>query len=331
LDVNRVGEFGLIDLIAKDTIFDPASVVVGIGDDAAALLPAPDKIQLVTTDMLVETVHFDLTTTTAYQLGHKAIAVNLSDIAAMGGIPRHALISIALPKKINVDFVLELYKGMKEICRDFKVNIVGGDTVSSPDNLVLNVVVIGEAEPSRLIKRSGAKPGDIVAVTGPLGGSAAGLEILTAGLTKSFPFSKILTDAHLTPMPKVSLGRALANAGATSMDDISDGLASECHEIAAASQVGIELYADAINVSEETIIVAEYFNKPPLDYALYGGEDFELLFTMPPDIFANIMKTEPASISQIGRVVKNEQSVVLIWPDGTKEKIEAKGYNHFRD
>ena len=331
MNINRIGEFGLINLLAQNTIFDPTTVAVGIGDDAAALLPSPGKIQLVTTDMLVETVHFDLITTTACQLGHKAIAVNLSDIAAMGGTPQHVLVSIALPKKTETAFVLELYEGMKKICREFKVNIVGGDTVKSPDRLVINITAMGEVNSSHLVKRSGAKPGDVVAITGTLGNSAAGLEILTAGLTERFSFSKTLTDAHLVPMPQVSLGISLAAAGATSMDDVSDGLANESHEIAAASQVGIELYADKIPLSHETILAAQHFNKSPLDYALYGGEDFQLLFTMPPDIFAKMLEAEAANIREIGRVLNKKQSVILIYPDGSEEKIEPKGYNHFRE
>jgi thiamine-monophosphate kinase len=327
LNITQIGEFCLIDLLAKNTICDQSSVAVGIGDDAAAILPSPGKIELVTADMLVETIHFDLRTTTPRQLGRKAIAVNLSDIAAMGGTPKHALVSLALPPQTQVEFVLALYEGMKEICQEFQVNIIGGDTVASPDKLVLNVTVIGEA--ANLVKRSGARAGDVVAVTGTLGDSAAGLELLLNNAAAKFSNSKVLTDAHLSPKPQVALGQKLAAAGAASMDDVSDGLAGEAHEIAAASQVGLELYADKIPLSQATISVARYFNKSPLAYALYGGEDFQLLFTMPPAIFADLLKTEAAHICQIGTVMPGNSEVVLIHANGRKEKITKKGYDHF--
>ena len=174
--IEHIGEFGLIDLLKKNTINAPQSVIAGIGDDAAVLLSTPKQLQLLSTDMLVEAVHFDLKTTTPCQLGYKAIAVNISDIAAMGGLPRHVVISLALPRSIDVEFVDNLYSGMKEICKEFDVNIVGGDTVSSPQGIVINVALLGEVEPALLLRRSGAQQGDIVAVTNTLGNSAAGLE-----------------------------------------------------------------------------------------------------------------------------------------------------------
>lgn len=233
-ELTEIGEFGLIELIKQGTINNHGSVIVGIGDDAAVLLPTPRQLQLLTTDMLVESVHFDLATTTPWQLGYKAIAVNLSDIAAMGGTPRHAVVSIALPVSTPTEFMMNLYQGMKEICREFSVNIVGGDTVASPQGLVINVTVAGEVEPTNLVRRSGAKQGDIVAVTGTLGNSAVGLDLLSAGEWEDYDFAWPLVTAHLTPRPQVKTGALLAAAGATSMDDLSDGLASEAHEIAAA-------------------------------------------------------------------------------------------------
>jgi thiamine-monophosphate kinase len=326
LNINQIGEFGLIELLAENTICDQKSVAIGIGDDAAAIWPTSGKVELVTTDMLVETIHFDLRTTTAKELGYKAIAVNLSDIAAMGGTPKHALVSLALPRHTKVEFVLDLYAGMKEICGEFQVNIIGGDTVASPDKLVLNVTVIGET--GHLVKRSGAKAGDVVAVTGTLGSSAAGLELLANGLT-DFPGAKVLTEAHLKPKPQVVLGQMLAARGASSMDDVSDGLAGEAHEIAAASKVGIELYAAKIPLAPATIKVANYFHKPPLAYALYGGEDFQLLFTMPQADFAELVKREGTNICQIGTVLPEGSGVVLVHANGSREKIEKKGYDHF--
>lgn len=331
-ELAKLGEFGLIDLIKEDTISDHGSVVLGIGDDAAVLLPTPRQLLLITTDMLVEAVHFDLTTTTPWQLGYKAIAVNLSDIAAMGGAPRHAVVSVALPPSLPADFIVNLYQGMKEICHEFGVNIVGGDTVSSPGGLVINVAVTGEVEPVNLVRRSGAQAGDIVAVTGYLGNSAAGLDLLTAGEWEEYAFAWPLVTAHLSPRPQVKTGAVLAAAGATSMDDISDGLASEAHEIAKASGVGVKLYAEQIPLTAEVKAAAERFGKLPLDYALYGGEDFQLLFTMEARKFEELLAERPdLQLVKIGEIIEDDsQSVLLVDKEGGSEAIEARGYNHFR-
>ncbi|WP_371380543.1 thiamine-phosphate kinase [Sporomusa aerivorans] len=331
-ELNKLGEFGLIDLIKEGTIHDTGSVVVGIGDDSAVLLPTPRQLQLLTTDMLVESVHFDLATTTPWQLGYKAIAVNLSDIAAMGGIPRHAVISVALPQSTPAEFVVNLYKGMKEICREYGVNIVGGDTVSSPQGIVINVTVAGEVEPANLVRRSGAQPGDIVAVTGWLGNSAAGLELLNVNDWEEFDFAWPLVTSHLTPQPQVKLGQLVAAAGATSMDDISDGLASEAHEIAKASNVGIKVYAEQIPLAPELKEAAQVLRKPVLEYALYGGEDFQLVFTMESSNFAALLAAYPdLPLAKVGEVVDASQGVSLVDKTGYAEALEARGYNHFRE
>jgi len=331
-ELTKLGEFGLIDLIKQDTISDHGSVVLGIGDDAAVLLPTPRQLMLVTTDMLVESVHFNLATTTPWQLGYKAIAVNLSDIAAMGGVPRHAVVSVALPSSTSVDFVVNLYQGMKEICHEFGVNIVGGDTVSSPQGLVINVTVTGEVAPVNLVRRSGAQIGDIVAVTGWLGNSAAGLELLSVGEWEDFDFAWPLVTAHLSPQPQVKTGAILAEAGATSMDDISDGLASEAHEIAKASGVGVTLYAAQIPLAVELKEMAANFGKTALDYALYGGEDFQLLFTMEPRKYEELLVARPElQLVRIGEIVDSSQGVTLVDEAGGVQELEARGYNHFRE
>ncbi|MCE5286440.1 MAG: thiamine-phosphate kinase [Pelosinus sp.] len=328
--LKEIGEFGLIDRIKEDTINDAATVVQGIGDDAAILLPTIRHLQLLSTDMLVENVHFDLTTTTPWQLGYKAIAVNISDIAAMGGIPRHIVISLALPKDFGFDFVDNLYQGMKEICREFKVNIVGGDTVSSPHGLIINVAVVGEVEPACLTKRSGARPGDIVAVTGFLGNSGGGLAVLSQADWEEQGFAWSLVTRHLTPRPQVQAGQALARIGVSSMNDISDGLSSEANELAAASKVGIRLYKKAIPLSEDLLRAADWLGKSALDYALYGGEDYQLIFTVSPEKVGRLNKANlGVCFSNIGEVIEGS-GVVLVDADGAEEKLEPKGYNHFR-
>lgn len=329
MELKQLGEFGLIDLIKENTIVDPASVIVGIGDDAAALLPSPRQLQLLATDMLIESVHFDLTTTTPWQLGYKAIAVNLSDIAAMGGVPKHCVVSLALPRNVQVDFVRDLYQGMKEICRRFTVNIVGGDTVSSPQGLVLNVAVTGEVEPARLQRRSGAKPGDLVVVTGELGNSAAGLDLLRRGHWQEYVFARRLVTCHLTPQPQVQAGLLLA-AFANSMNDISDGLASEANEIAAASQVAVRLFEQQIPLSAELTAASAVLGNAALDYALYGGEDYQLLVTIEPEKLRVLPANEiTAQLTVIGEIVSGPAGVELVAADGTARGLAPKGYNHF--
>ncbi|MPM77832.1 Thiamine-monophosphate kinase [bioreactor metagenome] len=331
MELKQVGEFGLIHLLKDNTIFDSSSVVIGIGDDAAVTLPTPRQLQLLTADMLVENVHFDLKTTAPWQLGYKALAVNLSDIAAMGGTPKHAVISIAIPKHLELEFIVGLYDGMKEICREFGVNIIGGDTVSSPHGLIINATVAGEVEPTNLVRRSGAQLGDVVVVTGTIGNSAAGLDLLTRGNWEEYDFAWPLVTAHLTPRPQVKAGRALAKLGATCMDDISDGLASEVNEIASASGVGIVIREADIPLLPETIEAAGMFEKKAVDYALYGGEDFQLLFTIEPDKFKLLADMDlGVKITAVGEVVEKDAGVLLIGPNGHKTVLEPRGYNHFR-
>lgn len=331
MNLKEIGEFGLIDLLKEDTITDPANVVTGIGDDAAVLLSTPRQLQLLTTDMMVEEIHFRLKTTTPWQLGYKSVAVNISDIAAMGGLPRHAVISIAIPPYIDIAFITALYKGMKEICHEHGVNIVGGDTVSSPGGLVINVALLGEVEPTHLLKRSGAEVGDLVVVTGTLGNSGAGLDLLSRANWEDYDFAWPLVTAHLTPRPQVKAGRVLAAAGASSADDISDGLASEVNEIAKASNVGIRVYADKIPLAGSLKEAAALIGKSAVHYALYGGEDYQLLTTITPERYqAALAEAAGVPLTVVGEVVAAEEGILLIGADGTSQKLVPGGYNHFR-
>jgi len=330
MKLQEIGEFGLIDLIKQGTINDPGSIVAGIGDDAAVIRPHPQHLQLLTTDMLVEDIHFSLKTTTPWQLGYKAMAVNFSDIAAMGGRPRHAVVAVAIPPVLTVEFIINMYDGMKAICKEYGVNIAGGDTVASRQGLVINVTVVGEAVSGNVVLRSGAQPGDIVAVTGPLGSSGGGLALLQRGEWEKFSFAPPLVAAHLTPRPQVELGTLLAAHGVSSMDDISDGLASEVHEIAAASKVGMVIDAAKIPLAPELIAASKFLGKPPLDYALYGGEDYQLLVTLSPETFDRLIKEFGANIlTPIGRVVPSAEGVLLVADDGQASPLAPHGYNHF--
>lgn len=327
MQLKEVGEFGLIDLIKEGTIVNPDNVVEGIGDDAAVFLPGARQLGLLTTDMLVEGVHFLLNKTSPWQLGYKSIAVNLSDIAAMGGNPRHAVVSLGLSQKFPVEFVVDMYNGMKEICREFGVNIIGGDTVSSPLGLVINVAVFGEVAPENLVRRSGARPGDAVVVTGTLGDSACGLDLLMTNEWDSLTYAGPLIAAHLTPRPRLAVGRNLSAWGATSADDISDGLASEANEIAKASKVGIRLYAERLPLSPALRLAAQSLGRRPEDYALYGGEDFELVFTLPPDL---LPQNADVPLTIVGEVTADDGKVDLVGSEGQVSRLAPRGYNHFR-
>jgi thiamine-monophosphate kinase len=330
MEIKQLGEFALIDLIKVGTIHNKENVVIGIGDDAAALIPAPHQLQLITTDMLVEMVHFDLSTTSAWQLGYKSIAVNLSDIAAMGGKPTHVVISIALPSYLSVDFVVSLYEGMKEICHEFGINIIGGDTVSSPNGLVINVTAMGEVDPKKLQRRSGAGVGELLVVTGTLGDSGCGLELLQQGKWTEHEFFQPLVTRHVTPRPQVTAGAMLASFGSTSMNDISDGLASEANEIARASHVGMRIYAKKIPLSSEVRAAALALGKDGLGYALYGGEDYQLAFTISPQQFSLLSQANLGiGLTVIGEVIEERHGVLLVDEDGTESLLEPKGYNHF--
>ena len=326
MKINEIGEFGLIDILKQNTINNKDNIIKGIGDDTAVFSVENNLLQLATTDMLVEGIHFNREFITAWQLGYKAIAVNFSDIAAMGGTPTNILISLAIPSDIDVDFMVQLYDGMKYLTKKFKANIIGGDTVASLQGLVINVTVLGTV-PLPLVKyRSGAKNGDLVVVTGDLGSSAAGLEILLNKYEQEQ--YEILVKKHLMPFPQLNYGEIIANY-ANSMNDISDGLASEANEISTASEVGIMLRENKMPVLKETKEVAKVFQKDVLDYVLFGGEDYQLVFTITPEKLTQL-QGELIDLTIVGEVCSSFNGVKLERNDGTIIDIKSKGYNHFR-
>lgn len=326
MKINEIGEFGLIDILKQNTINNKDNIIKGIGDDTAVFSVENNLLQLATTDMLVEGIHFNREFITAWQLGYKAIAVNFSDIAAMGGTPTNILISLAIPSDIDVDFMVQLYDGMKYLTKKFKANIIGGDTVASLQGLVINVTVLGTV-PLPLVKyRSGAKNGDLVVVTGDLGSSAAGLEILLNKYEQEQ--YEILVKKHLMPFPQLNYGEIIANY-ANSMNDISDGLASEANEISTASEVGIMLRENKMPVLKETKEVAMVFQKDVLDYVLFGGEDYQLVFTITPEKLTKL-QGELNDLTIVGEVCSSFNGVKLERNDGTIIDIKSKGYNHFR-
>ena len=325
--VRDLGEFELIKRLSAKIASESRKMVAGIGDDAAALYSSGGKLQLVTTDMLVEDVHFRTATAEPFQIGWKSLAVNISDIAAMGGEPTYAFVSLGLPRETVVEFVDELYAGMDRIAKAHSVDIVGGDTVSSP-KIVINITLLGEVDENDLVLRSGAMGNDAICVTGDLGGSAAGLAILQRSLPREG------ADKHLMPVPRICEGKALAQSGfVTAMIDISDGLASEIHHICEESNTGARLFMKHIPLSGNIAPVSELTGIPPYDFALYGGEDYELLFTCPADkveLLSNrISKQCGTSFTVVGRIEKDSHSVTIETLSGEVLPLAPRGYDHF--
>ncbi len=305
----------------------------GIGDDCAVYRKRDSLLELVTTDTLVESVHFNSDWHPPFYLGRKAGAVNLSDIAAMGGRPQFALLSMGLPKNTDNDWLEEFVTGFSEILTDFDVSLIGGDTVRS-NELVFSVTLIGEVEEEQILFRSGAQVDDLVWVSGPLGEAAAGLFLFQNAVDVSAGHSwESLQQAHLNPLPEVSLARILAKSGMVhAMQDLSDGLATDLAHLGKASGVGALVLQDSLPVSEVLQQAAQHMERDAVQWALTGGEDYKLLFTSAPetkhDLPAMVKKETGRDIHLVGRVVRHS-GVQMSSQDGETEDISFKGYEHF--
>jgi len=313
MKISEIGEFGLIERLVRPPKRE--SLIVGIGDDAA-VMALSGKVVL-TTDMLVEGDHFRTEWATPRQIGRKAMASNVSDIAAMGGVPEFAFISIALREGIDVEFMDELYGGMHDVADEFGIDIAGGDTTHG-SVMVINVVVMGSVDPPVL--RSGASPGELICVTGPLGGSKAGLELLLAG--RKEPADAVAK--HLDPGCRMDVSPRIAEV-ANSMIDVSDGLASEVNHICDMSDVGAEVIASWIPLSDATVEAGRVLDADPVRWALDGGEDFELVFTIHPDR----LKEMEEICTVVGRTLPPEDGRSLV-VDGERLPLTG-GYNHFNE
>lgn len=307
-------------------------VILTIGDDTAVVKkPALDFV-LLTTDLLVEDVHFTLASINPHDLGYKAIAVNISDIAAMGGIPGYAVVSLALNPDTEVSFVEEVYRGMAEAARAFAVSIVGGDVTRS-ERLVINVALTGEVEEERLCRRSDAEVGDIIMVTGELGASAAGLRlVLHPEVEPQVREAAALKKAHFKPLPQVKAGRLLAMLGAHAMEDISDGLASELGHICEASGVGARLYVPKVPIAAGVTSVARLTGERAIDMALAGGEDYQLVCSIPPQVQASAEKTlldAGIKLTAVGEIVDISHGVIAVDWEGRETPLQVTGYTHF--
>ena len=329
MKLSDLGEFGLIDRINKLAPRKSSATLVGIGDDAAALKLSASHTLLVTTDSLLEGVHFDLASTDFYSLGWKSAAVNLSDIAAMGGMARFCLTALGISPRLSVEQISEFYRGFNALLKDYRVALVGGDTCSSLDGFFIGVTVLGEIEPGRIVTRSGARPGDRIFVTGTLGDSAAGLELLQKNAKRKAQSAKRLIQKHLRPAPRIAEGRKIALSGcASAMIDVSDGLSTDLSHICGQSRVGADVFAGAIPLSPASRSMSENLARPLLDYALSGGEDYELLFTVPPSKLKKLGALK-LPITEIG-LIRPGNSVSLIDGKGRKKLLVPSGYDHFR-
>lgn len=329
--IKELGEFGLIRRLMAD---QPKTdqVVIGAGDDAAVLAVNPGARLLVTGDLMVEGTHFLREKISSFDLGFKLMAVNLSDIAAMAGTPKFAVVFLGLPPGITVEAVEEIYRGARFLADQFGVAIVGGDTVRSP-SLTLGLTLLGEGSPSRTVLRSGARPGDLLAVTGTLGGSAAGLAVALDMVKVEEDTARRLLLAHYRPQPRVEEGQMLGSFDSVhALIDISDGLASEVLHICQESRVGAVIRGDRIPVGEDTRLIGEMMGNSPREMALYGGEDYELLFAVEPDGWERVREAVERTgtrVTVIGRVTE-EAGVVSLESDGETIPLAAGGYDHFK-
>lgn len=321
--LSQLGEFGLIDRIAKG-VAASSSVPLGIGDDAAALLPTSGLLTLITKDMLLEGVHFDLSFCDPKSLGRKSLSVNLSDLAAMGARPRHFLLGIALPADLSVEFMDGFMEGMLEQAERFGVTLVGGDTCASKGGLAISVTVLGEQSPERVVKRSGAQAGDYVYLTGTVGDASAGLGELRRGVRQGF-----LVRRQLDPQPRVEAGVALAEAElASAMIDVSDGVLADLGHICELSGVGARLELARLPLSDE---YRADCGADPFAQALSGGEDYELLFCSPREKGAEVeelFRSQGLRLSRIGEILP-EPGVEFVHPDGIPYHPSHAGFDHF--
>lgn len=326
-ELRELGEFGLIGRFRRHAV-SGGRVELGIGDDAAVIRMSGDRL-VWTVDTLVDGTHFRLGAIDPVDLGYKSLAVNVSDIAAMGARPVAALLALVVPKDSPVDFLDSFWEGLSECARRYECAVAGGDTTSGPV-LTITVTVAGEAG-TRIVTRSGAKPGELVCVTGTLGGSAAGLAVIEAGVssTDEAPVRRAIR-AHVRPDARVTFGRAAAEHGATAMIDVSDGLVADLGHICEESGVGMGVDVDAVPLPEGLGLLGKELGRDPLDWALYGGEDYELAMTVPRNrVEALRMSVEESGgvFSVIGTVTEGRE--VRLTGEGPRRSIDRRGWDHF--
>jgi thiamine-monophosphate kinase len=330
MELREIGEFGLINRIRKWMVVSHPDLVQGMGDDVA-IIEMGDEALLVTTDILIEDIHFDRSWIDPYRLGGKTLAVNLSDIAAMGGTPKYFLISLGLPKNLLYSFISSFYRGLKEEAKRFCVGLIGGDT-SLSQKIVINICLLGEGRKQNLLFRRGAKAGDNLFISGTLGDAALGLKILRKKGIKGGP--RGLVEKHLSPFPRIKLGQAIAKHHlATSMIDVSDGLLIDTSHILEESKVGARIWEDRIPLSKLYKKWILSYSRDPYQIALCGGEDYELLFTAPREMRKRISSlglSLKTPITCIGEILPKKEGLHIIRRDGKEYSPSFLGFDHFR-
>ncbi len=336
-NIEKLGEFGLIDHLTRPFQHSQKGTLKGVGDDAAVLKFGKETI-LISTDTYAEGVHFDMMYTPLAHLGYKCITGSISDIYAMNGTPTQVTVSLSLSSRFTVEALDELYKGMRIACQNYGVDLVGGDTTSSRSGLFINVTAIGTAKEDKIAYRNGAKPGDIICVTGDLGGAYIGLQILerekrvfaeTPGVQPDFTGHDYVLRRQLRPEARKDIIEAFAslNIKPTSMIDISDGLASETLHLCKSSNTGCKIYEENIPFDPTTYNTALNFNLDATLCALSGGEDYELLFTVTKADYEKISNSP--DFTMIGIMAEAEEGCSLITKSGNSHQIVAQGFKHF--
>ena len=335
---SHLGEFQLIQSIPRQLVTQGLPPTVGIGDDAAVLAPSKRSQVVISTDLLVEEIHFTRKTATFFDIGYKAAAANLSDLAAMGATPTGIFVSIALPPSLTPHDWQEFYRGLTAPCRPLKVRLLGGDTSSSPNSLFIGITIIGQVHPAHILTRKGAKIGDHIYVSGTLGDSTAGLSYLKkfnrppkpSILSKAMTF---LVQRHLRPTPRILLGQLLASQPyASAAMDLSDGLSGDLRHLCQQSRVGALIFSKHIPMSEPLQRYAKRVGTNPLDWSLHGGEDYELLFTIPPQAqhaFKKMAAKRRIPVTHIGTIQSQRFGIRIEYAEHRQEMLPPKSYEHF--
>lgn len=335
-EISQLGEFGLIDHLTRNIELQNASSVLGVGDDAA-VIDHFGKQTVVSTDLLLEGVHFDLIYTPLKHLGYKSVIVNLSDIYAMNAVPTQIVLSIGISNRMSVEALDELYEGVYAACERYGVDLIGGDTTSSQKGLIISITALGEVTPGKFVKRSSAKPGDLICVSGNLGAAYIGLLFLerekkifleSPGVQPDLEGESYVIGRLLKPEARKDIIQFLHDSEImpTAMMDISDGLSSEILHICRQSQVGCVLYEDKIPIAEESKQAAFKFQIDPTACALSGGEDYELLFTIPQSDYDKLVLNE--EISVVGYITEAEKGTRIITKGGGEHPLTAQGWTH---
>ncbi len=337
--IEELGEFGLIRHLTRDIRIKNPGTLKGVGDDAA-VLDYNDKLVIVTSDILMEGIHFNLLYTPMKHLGYKAVVANLSDLFAMNALPKQIIVSLAFSAKLSLQQIENLYAGIKLACENYNVDLAGGDTSTSITGMAISITALGEGEKGKIIYRSGAKKNDLICVTGDLGAAYLGLQLLerekkiyleNPEVQPELEGYDYLLQRQLKPEPRADIIEFFKerNVSPSAMIDISDGLSSEILHICSESKTGCKLFAEHIPIDPETEKLAAEFNITPLVAALNGGEDYELLFTISPGEYVKVK--DNGKIKPIGHITSEENGCNLITPDGTFIPITAKGWNAYRN